>query len=118
MDLETDYRFKIWVNATGNNGKVSYEASYMDDSIMIVFENSQLFEEKTTELFATVAEALTPWPSSQPTDQPSPAKTTEEDEVSTITEVLSSLPEEVLPRQKTIVTSKDLVLGSKTNNVY
>ena len=118
MELETDYRFKIWVNATGNNGKVSYEASYMDDSIMIVFENSQLFEEKTTELFTTVAEALTPSPSSQPTEQPSSPKTTEKDEVSTIAEVSSSLPEEVRPRQKIKVTSTDLILGSNTNNVY
>ena len=85
---------------------------------MIVFENSQLFEEKTTELFTTVAEALTPSPSSQPTEQPSSPKTTEKDEVSTIAEVSSSLPEEVRPRQKIKVTSTDLILGSNTNNVY
>merc|ERR1711865_681649 len=55
LGYDTEYRFKIWANATDENGRLSYEGSY---------------ERKNTDIFKTINETLllpeTPEPSAVP----------------------------------------------------
>merc|ERR1712176_1306936 len=62
LGYDTEYRFKMWIDGTSENGRVSYAASYVDNPSMFIVYNTGNFDRKNTDVFKTTKEPFPPLP--------------------------------------------------------